>query len=249
MDADAAGRLVSEIREVASLGEPEVTAMWRLYSAYYGGTSEALFRSDLAGKSYALLSRDPGGEIGGFSTMEVYTRDFDGIPVRVLYSGDTIVHHEYWARNDFALRWIRFASSVKAQRPDVPLWWLLIVKGHRTYRYMSTFGHRYYPAPGWETPPDVQRLMDQLALERFGEAYSPAEGLVRFATSHGHLMAPWCDVPDAARSRREVAYFLERNPGYCDGDELVCLCEFSRENMKPLTRRVFDGEVEHAGTR
>lgn len=32
---------------------------------------------------------------------------------------------------------------------------------------------------------------------------------------------------------------MQRNPGYRQGDELVCLCEVAASNLKPLAQRVF----------
>jgi hypothetical protein len=234
--------LVSAVVERAELSEAEIVAMWQLYAGYYDGTAEQLFRSDLAKKSHVLLSRDVEGEIQGFSTIELDRQIFDGREIGVVFSGDTIIDHRYWAKNDFAFCWIRFASTLYQANPELPLYWLLIVKGHRTYRYMSVFGKRWYPAPGWDTPASVQRLMDQLASERFGDAWNPETGLLHFEKSQGHLKPEWAEVPEAARRRKEVAFFLERNPDYDRGDELVCLCEISLENMKPLTKRIFLNE-------
>ena len=228
-----------------TLRPAEIDAMWSLYSEYYDGTHESLFRSDLSAKSHVLLSRDPEGSIRGFTTIEFTRHPFEGREVGVVFSGDTIIDHRYWGKNDFASCWIRFAASLQRQEPDLPLFWLLIVKGHRTFRYLSVFGRRYYPAPQWETPGNFRGLMDRLASERFGEAYNPATGVVHFPESKGHLKTPWAEVPETARKRREVAFFLERNPGYDSGDELVCLCEISVANMKPFTRRLFLDEAPH----
>jgi hypothetical protein len=214
--------------------------MWELFERYYGGVSREQFRADLAGKTHVILCRDGQGRIGGFSTIDVCDHSFRDQNVGVLFSGDTVIRHEYWGRNDLAFRWIRFASMVKAQRPHQPLYWLLIVKGHRTYRYLSAFGRRYYPAPDWPTPCDIRLLMESLASTRFGDAYVQDEGVIRYSTTRGYLKAPWSIVPENVRLRREVSFFLERNPGYRNGDELVCLLEVCRDNCKPMAKRVFD---------
>lgn len=232
--------LVSASRPVASLRADEIAAMWALYERYYDGTSEAIFRRDLARKTDVILSRDAAGAIRGFSTVEVARHSFRGEEMAILFSGDTIVDHRYWARNDFAFAWIRFAASVKRRSPETPLYWLLIVKGHRTYRYLKVFAHRYYPSPSWETPDAARDLMDDLAARRFGTAWDPASGLLRFEESQGHLKEPWAAVPERARRLPEVAFFLRRNPGYVRGDELVCLCEVSEANMRRVTRRIFE---------
>lgn len=86
--------------------------------------------------------------------------------------------------------------------------------------------------------------MNSLAVSRFGDAYDPSTGLIRFPDDRGFLKQPWAEIPSTALKRPEVDYFLERNPDYVKGVELVCLCEVDRRNMKPLTRRIFDKAAE-----
>lgn len=241
---DLPDRLVTRSLERAELMESDVDEMWNLYAKYYGGTSEEQFRSDLSTKTHVLLCSDSVGRIGGFSTIEVAEHEFRDEKVGILFSGDTIIRHEFWSRNDLAFSWIDFASREKLREPDRPLYWLLIVKGHRTYRYLGVFGKRYYPAPGRDAPEQAQALIDSLAASRFGDAYDPSTGLIRFPDERGFLKQPWAEIPSTALGRPEVAYFLERNPDYAEGVELVCLCEVDRTNMKPLTRRIFDKAAE-----
>lgn len=232
--------LVSEVVARDDLQPAEIAQMWEVFSTYYGGVTHELFLHDLAKKTHVILCRDGSRQIGGFSTIEVCDIDYRSLPIRVLFSGDTIIHEDFWGRNDLAFCWIRFAAEIKAQLPNQPLYWLLIVKGHRTYRYLSTFGNRYYPAPNWSTPSEIESLMKFLASSRFGDAYDHADGVVRFQTTQGFLKPPWSQVRDTARARKETEFFLQRNPNYERGDELVCLCEVSRDNFRPMARRVFD---------
>jgi hypothetical protein len=85
----------------------------------------------------------------------------------------------------------------------------------------------------------MQALMDDLARERFGDDYDTAAGVIRFAKSRGHLRAPFATVNKAHRWLPEVEFFLQRNPGYARGDELVCLCELAADKLRPLGRRIF----------
>ena len=231
------------MRDVESLSPSERDAMWALYSRFYAGTSHALFAADLAGKRAALLLHDAAGALQGFSTLDWWERGFEGAPVRILFSGDTIIDRAHWGSQALAFNWLRFAGTLKAQAPDVPLYWFLIVKGQRTYRYLSAFARRFIPHWSEAEPPAWRRLLDTLAHERFGDAY--ADGVVRFAGSHGHLAPAWAAVSERERARADVALFLQRNPGYAQGHELACLCELSQANLRPIARRVF-GEGEGA---
>ena len=231
--------LSSHVEPVATLDPDTEREMFSLYVRYYGGTCPKLFHADLAGKDYVIVLRDAHGRVQGFSTLAVSEHRFESLPLRVLYSGDTVVEHHYWGQQTLSFAWIRLTGAIKAQAPSVPLYWFLIVKGHRTYRYLRAFYRRFYPTHECETPRREKALMDMLAGQRFGDAYHPAEGLVRFPSSHGHLLPPWSGVPEKDRQKPDVVFFLERNPGYREGHELVCLAEIAQENQKPLVQRLF----------
>jgi hypothetical protein len=66
----------------------------------------------------------------------------------------------------------------------------------------------------------------------FGDAWKPDEGVIRFPASHGHLRG---DIAASSQERRHnpwVRFFLGRNPGYADGEELVCLTEMRADNLR-----------------
>lgn len=236
--------LSSSIELVETLGEKTKRDMFALYSRYYGGTSEKLFNGDLADKAYVILLRDTGGRLQGFSTLVVTEHCFEGAPIRTVYSGDTIVDERHWGQHALSFAWFRLAGAIKAAAPPVPLYWFLTVKGHRTYRYLPAFFRVFYPAHDRSTPRRERALMDMLARERFGDAYDADTGLVRYPTSRGHLKSTWAEVPEKDRKRPDVLFFLERDPRYAEGDELVCLCELTLENQKPLMRRLFRAGME-----
>jgi hypothetical protein len=87
----------------------------------------------------------------------------------------------------------------------------------------------------------VAALMQKLARDRFGDAFDAESGLIRYPESHGHLAEGYAEASERESGREDVSFFLRRNPGYRDGHELVCLCELSRENLRPLARRLFEG--------
>lgn len=231
--------LKAVIKGVADLGAATRAEMFRLYDQFYAGTSEGLFLGDLADKTYAIILRDGAGVLQGFSSVKVWDEDFQGRTVRIIYSGDTIVHRDHWGQQDLVAAWGRLTGAVKADAPDMPLYWFLLVKGHRTYRYLRTFYRIFYPAYNRPTPPDYQALMDRLAGKKFGGFYSPESGIVHFPESRGHLKPELAEIPIKDANKPDVKYFLERNPGYVQGDELICLTELSHENFNSMAMHIF----------
>lgn len=233
------GDLTGSIRRAGDLSQKTRADMFKLYELFYAGTSEGLFFEDLADKTYVIILRDENGALQGFSSIKVWDEAFRGDPVRVLYSGDTIVHKDHWGQQALVTAWGHLTGAVKAEFPDVPLYWFLLVKGHRTYRYLRTFYRIFFPAHNRPTPPEYQALMDQLARKKFGEFYSSETGIVHFPESRGHLKPDFAEIPEKDKNRPDVRYFLERNPGYVHGDELVCLTELSHENFNSLATQIF----------
>lgn len=236
----ATGRhLQARVSDVAGLTRAERARMFEIYAAHYDGTSRARFDDDLAAKHLVLTVHADDGAIQGFTTLLVLEDRSEGMPLRAIYSGDTIIDRAYWGSQVLAFNWIRLAGAIKAEEPDVPLYWFLIVKGHRTYRYLSAFSKCFYPHWTAPTPPRLQALMHRLAEQRFPGCYRADLGIIHFPESHGHLKADLADVSAGEAGRADVAYFLARNPGYRTGDELVCLTELHEDNLTTLARKQF----------
>jgi len=155
----------------------------------------------------------------------------------VLYSGDTIV--DAAARADPALprTWIGAVNRLGDPSSAQPLYWLLLTSGFRTYRFLPVFWRTFWPRHDAPTPPDTQRLLSGLARERFGQSFDPEAGLVRFPNPQ-RLRDGLLDIPPGRLANPAVAFFARRNPGFRAGDELVCLCELSDDNLTPAGRRM-----------
>jgi hypothetical protein len=242
---ERASRLLAHVERRASLEARTVSQMYDLYATYYDATSPALFERDLHDKDWVVVLRDESGMLAGFSSLAIVDATIGGRCLRAIYSGDTIIERAHWGTQALAFTWLRFAGSIKAQAPERPLYWFLIVKGHRTYRYLSAFSVHFYPHWQMPTPAWAHAIMQQLARQRFEEAYDSERGIVSFDRSRGHLRPVWAAVEPEEAARPDVAFFLRSNPGYTRGDELVCLTELSCSNLRPLARRVFEqGLVE-----
>src|SRR5690349_6076040 len=126
----------AETATINHLSRQEIDQMFSLYSAYFEATSGSIFRSDLAEKDYVILLRNTGGDIKGFSTGSVLEFTLGETRGRAIFSGDTIIHHENWGEQTLPLAFAAKAGRVKAQQPDQTLYWFLISKGYRTYRYL-----------------------------------------------------------------------------------------------------------------
>lgn len=227
----------SAVIAVKDLPDATISRMVELYLANYDGTSDHLFRDDLAEKDEVILLYS-GADLVGFTTLLVYSFNYLNSPIRVVYSGDTIVSPKDWGQQELAFAWIARIGEIKVQAPSTPLYWFLLVKGHRTFKYLSVFGKTFYPH--WRVDrSDLKPLLDELARSRFGHDYNPERGVVEYSESRGHLTSAIASATEEELSKEATRFFLKRNPGYRNGHELVCLCELELSNMKPLTARIF----------
>jgi hypothetical protein len=235
-DAVAAGSgLVGRLVAREGLAPETIETMFALLSSHFTGVEGATFQSDLAEKNAVILLEDLAGGLRGFSTLAVYASQAVGRPVTVVYSGDTIVERAWWGSPVLARAWIRSVRRLVPATAEV--YWLLLTSGFRTYRFLPVFFHAFHPRVDRETPNDERALVDAMAAERFGARYDAATGLVRLARPQV-LADQLLEVPEGRGRDPHVRYFLERNPGFVNGDELACLTRIHDDNLTAAGRRM-----------
>lgn len=230
-------KLSTQVIPIHSATQKLLDTMYALYASYYDAGSKVQFENDLKQKTCILLMFDSVQQLRGFTTVSVSKADFSAQPVQVIFSGDTIIHHEFWGEQTLPLAWCHLVGQIKAASPTLPLYWFLIVKGHRTYRYLNVFSKTYYPNRKYPTPELTQNFMHMLAQEKFGNAYRTDTGTVQYAQSQGHLKPEWAN--EKIKRNPEAAFFYEKNPHYEQGSELVCLTELTEDNLRSFALRGF----------
>jgi hypothetical protein len=212
--------------------------MFALMERYYENVSEATFAADLEEKQSVIMLADPvTGAVCGFSTQTLLEASIAGRPVKALFSGDTIIARERWGDRALARVWGRFALSLIDRFPTTELYWFLISKGYKTYRFLPLFFHEFYPRYDVATPDWAREIIDCLAQARY-PTYDPAAGIVRADEMKDRLRPGVADVGDERLSDPHVQFFVERNPGHARGDELCCIAPLTRENFTAAAYRV-----------
>lgn len=231
------GGLSGEIARVVSLDHTTRREMWDLMARYFRDADRSAFERDLAGKRWAILLRDGEGNMRGFSTLDLMDADLCGRPVRAVYSGDTIADRPYWGTSALPRAFLRFVARHTGVDRDGAAWyWFYVCKGYRTYRFLPVFYHQFYPRPGKTTPCVDQAVMDMLAVRRFGGAYDRTTGVVRVLGDYA-LRSGVGDVTAERLRDPFVDFFQRRNPGWPQGDELVCLAPLGRDNLRVRPRK------------
>ena len=235
----------------AQLTPAERAAMLTLLDRHFAGVTPAQFDLDLAEKQWVILLHDTSGALIGFTSLRLETLEAP-ISCHLLSSGDTIIDPRAWGGTALMRAWLAAVLALRERvGRDRPFYWLLLVSGFRTYRFLPLFWHDFHPRQPSAGASSLAPRLPPLARLRYGEAFDPASGLVRFP--HPQRLRPHLAGIPAGRMRDpHVAFFAARNPGHAEGDELVCLTELDEANLTRAGRRILralgTSTMIHSGT-
>lgn len=217
--------------------------MLELMQRHYDHVVPAAFARDLAEKRWVILIRDGDRRICGFSTQTLLEATVDGEPVRILFSGDTIVDRERWGDPALSHVWGQLALSLIDQLTDAPLYWLLLSQGFRTYRFLPLFFREFYPRYDADTPAMVRAILDNVGRSRYGDHYDPLARVVRSHATQYRLRSGIGELTLERLRDPHIRFFSEQNPGHEHGAELCCLAPLTRANFTRAAYRVIGAEV------
>jgi hypothetical protein len=227
-----------EIVKKGTIRSDERQQMYSVFSRYYENVDAKRFDADLETKDWIIQLRNDDQVVVGFSTLQAYEHRGSSGDALILYSGDTIVDRAHRTNGDLAGAFGHLLMRAVAQDKGMPIFWLLTSKGARTYRFLPVFFNTFFPVHDQETPEDIKLLVDEVALAKFGTDYSPSTQIVSHHERRDWLCASEHDPSLLERDDPHIRFFLQKNPGYARGDELVCLTEMSEANLNARARRV-----------
>jgi hypothetical protein len=178
----------------------------------------------------------------GFSTQMLLEASVDGVSVRRLFSGDTVIARDHWGDIALSRAWGRLALSLIDLYSPGELYWFLISKGYKTYRFLPLFFHEFYPRYDVPTPDWACRLIDTFAQHKFPLVYDVTAGIIRANQQKDHLRPGVADLTAERLRNPHVRFFEQRNSGHVHGEELCCLAPLSRDNFTPAAYRAIGEE-------
>jgi hypothetical protein len=212
-----------------------------LLQSCYDGVASCNFASDLAQKSHVILLYDDQKLLRGFSTIVVKEFLINGSAINLLYSGDTVIERPAWGHRALPIMFMKVAGACYASARNRCAYWLLTTKGHRTYRFLGLYFHRYYPSPDSDNS-NTATLASSIGKELYKGRYDDKSGIIiagKIETTQ-KLTQTLTDVPGKDAKKEEVKYFLSRNPTYYKGDELLCIAALKPENIRGGMQRAFN---------
>jgi len=230
--------VVGDTRPVSDCGGAERRACFELLERLFLGVEWDDFVRDFDAKDAVILLRDAAtGRLGGFSTVTELEVEAAGGRVPVVFSGDTAVLPEY--RTSFAVgqELVRYFLRARGRHAGRPLSYVLISKGWRTYKILPFFFREFWPRHDAPTPPFARAVIDAFGA-RYGERYR--DGVLRADGGAPRLRPGGVDALPA-KLDPHTAFFLRANPGWLDGDELVCTARIEPANFTRQLARLVCG--------
>lgn len=230
-------KLNYELLRITELDESVVERLFFLMSENYNCVNSHAFRSDLFNKQFIGILKDKDNQIQGFTTFAINPAGTGTADYNILFSGDTIISPDYWGTQELAKGWCKTVGGFIAGSPQKKLLWFLLSKGHRTYMYMPLFFEKYYPALDKNNETDFFSIINKCSIALYNSSWKPEMGVVSFEESHGELKKIHADATfKKLKNNLHVQFFLEKNPNFYKGDELVCMAELSLDNFKRFTK-------------
>ena len=238
-------QLAARIAAIESLTAQEREQMFGLMDRYYAGMTWDGFQADLNEKRWVILLCE--GEertICGFSTQMILDFAIDGVPLHALFSGDTIVDRRCWGQNLLAQAWGHLALTLIGQYPSGKLYWFLISKGYKTYRFLPLYFREFYPRFDAPTPTWASAAVTLLARLKYPDTFDSAAGIIRTEPSGCRLREGVAVITQARLRDPHVKFFAERNPGHYRGEELCCIAPLNRQNFTVAAARQLRAPLE-----
>lgn len=213
------------------LSEKRSKEMWTLFKRHYVGITQDVFETDLRKKNQALLLfRNQ--QLIGFTSQQFCQVESH----QVVYSGDIIIIPE--ARDIGTASFFHHWATTVWNRCD---WWCALSSGPRTFRIPFTFFHRVTPNQKKDETTQEIELRHLFARHTYGLQYNQNSGIVKLDNAY-QLRESSAEIRE---DYPQGAFFIESNPGWRNGDELVSLISLHANNWKPVAKRMLNWKSHH----
>lgn len=229
---------------ISDLEEFQILEMFSLMENYYNHVSISQFKKDLSEKDILILLKNSSNQIQGFSSQKIFSFQYKNQSLRIVFSGDTVIHKNFRGSLELPIAWGKFMLEVESKFKEEPLYWMLITKGIRTFRYLPVFFYEFYPNPYTPIPESISELRHTLGLFKFGNQYDRISGIIRGKEDSQSIKELEEDEEFILNRSFDpyIDFFKNRNPGFGNGDELLCLTRFTRKNLRPFIVRALEKE-------
>jgi|TARA_B110000116_G_scaffold935_1_gene838 hypothetical protein len=227
-----------KLKPVNEIKENEILRMFILMEENYDFIDYKNFNTDLYNKDYIGLLIDNKDIIQGFTTYSINPKKYLHPEYNILFSGDTVISEHFVGSQELGRGWAKTVAFFMHRYPKKKLLWYLMSKGHRTYLYLPYFFKKYYPAlEENNNDASLKKIIDECSIYLFSNHWDTKKGIVKFKNKVGQLKQKHIKK-SLHKNNKYVDFFLRKNPGFSNGDELVCMTEISLDNLMRLPKLI-----------
>ncbi len=236
---DKSKKIIRKNKLVKDLSDKLIREMFVLFEKYYDHVDYERFASDLKEKTHVFFFYEvKTNRLVGFST--IFRKTIPEIaPGTFLFSGDTVIHEDYWGSKALQKSFFWFILESKLLSPGRPVYWMLMSKGVKTYLMMRKNFEASYPNYQGKTPPPFDHILNEFYSMKFPGDFKKESGLILFKEKMGSVKSTLKPPPEKAVNNLDADYFFRINPQYSQGDELACVCEIQFSDFAFLTFKFF----------
>jgi hypothetical protein len=235
-------QIVSQIQSIHACTEYEKQRFYSLLCQSFLGVSWHDFLRDFNEKESIIILRKEHseGEIVGFSTLVVLTLPLPSEEVKGVFSGDTVVLPEYRSSTGLGVQLGTYFLRTYEAYPQHKVYYILMSKGWRTYKILPFFFQEFSPSYTHSTPECEKGIMHAFGRAKYSRYYQPEHNIIHFDGEAARLKPESIDaLPNKLDAH--TRFYLQANPGYLCGDELVCVARITPANFAPPLRRLLGG--------
>jgi len=225
-------QLTGQLVRVAEIGARRRDEMYALMETYYENMDPSTFHADLNEKEWVIqIVDEASNELKGFSTLVFIQANVNGRSIRALFSGDTIVESNRRGQQKLFQVSGWFLRRLMDAYPDDEMYWFLISKGYKTYRFLPLFFREFYPRFASAAPSRYKAVIDALAMHIDPSRYDLQTGILRAGPAGCRLRPGVADITADRLRDQHVRFFADVNPEHARGDELCCLAPLTPTNF------------------
>jgi hypothetical protein len=212
----------------------DILSMYDLMGRHYNNVFKEKFIRDFNVKDGVIALYDEHLMIKGFSTYRVHETEYQKERIKIIFSGDTVIDVSCWGKSALFEGFIELMVKTYLAT-ELPLYWLLITKGFRTYQIPVLYFKEFYPCFNRLTPAREANIIHKICREFFGNDWHENEQVIKCNPPADYLKTEFAKVDEHKFRNQHVQFFLDKNPGYIIGNEMPCLTLIHPTNFSKLT--------------
>lgn len=216
----------------------ERLCFFQLMQIDFNGVTFDNFIRDFSEKQFVMILKNDSGEIVGFSTLMELEIFLEEKVIKIIFSGDTAVLHEFRDSFGFGFELSKFFIRAINLYPSYEIYYALISKGWRTYRVLPFYFKEFFPCYSRSISSYERSLINAFGYKKYPNNYVEETGLLKFSGETERLKPESMDASLPSRKNPHIDFFFKNNPGYLDGTELVSLARVSLDNFTSVVSKL-----------